>query len=762
MNTLSCAFQPVSSSRAHTSPPPPIVRRNAQDGLRKPSAHSVASCSSLILAETKRGEYQNAFELFSEFLSHGWSPDEFALGSLLRACSSLSDASLGGQLHAKSIRAGLASERGVRSSLISMYSANGFLDDARRVFDETPPAEEADVPTWNSVISAYAFHGLQDECFDLFRAMLGVAQLAPTDATLAIVISACSASEEIWVGKVIHAMILKDQTPGETKMRNSLISMYAKWGHLDEAKKVFERIDDKDVVSWNAIIAGLEQNGECDNAVSLFRRLSAGRESTMAVKPNRITFLSLLTAIATISALRLGKEVHGRLIRSGLDREISIGNSLITMYAKCGEVEKARLAFKKLPCRDVISWNSLLSGYAQNNDLIRCYYLFEEMLLSGFEPDLRTLTVLLSALSPDSCRLGREAHGFVLKRAAPHSPSYIPVYNAMIAMYSKLGRLGDAEKVFVGMSKVDSYTWNSMMDGYSINESYYDATMLFVEMQTQGFPPDYSTFSIILTVCSKMVSIELGKQLHASSVKQCLHVSVCENFPLSISNALVSMYSKCGSIDDAAQVFERMPKRDVVSWTSMITGYAHHGMAHESFEIFEAMRNDGVRPNSVTYLGLLSACVHGGLVEEGIGYFNLMREEGDDEPNIEHYACMVDLFGRAGEFEEAEEMVEMAGRELGLKGASCLRLWKVLLGACHARKQLERGIGVGERILEVDPDDETTHVLLSNLYAANGSWEDAISMRRLMREKGLKKGAGCSWVEIRNRRHVFVSADCYE
>ncbi|URE41258.1 PPR repeat [Musa troglodytarum] len=245
MTTVSSApvrplLLPAPSPRAHTSSTLP---RNARHD------RSIPSSSSLILDKTMRGEFPQSFQLFRELLASGWTPDEFALGSLLKASSTLSGCCLGEQLHAKSIRAGLASERGVRTSLVAMYSANGLLEEARHVFDEVPVAEEADVPTWNSVISGYAFHGYYDECFLLFGAMLGAAELTATDATYAIVISACSASKEVRIGKAIHAMIEKDQMLDEIKMHNSLISMYAKWGHLEEAQKVFEAMDARDVVS---------------------------------------------------------------------------------------------------------------------------------------------------------------------------------------------------------------------------------------------------------------------------------------------------------------------------------------------------------------------------------------------------------------------------------------------------------------------------------------------------------------------------------
>ncbi|KAG6532860.1 hypothetical protein ZIOFF_006718 [Zingiber officinale] len=739
-------------SPAGYSPPP--VRRNARPEAGE--LRGLSSLSYLVLDRTRRGELPQALELFLQLQRSGWSADEFALASLLKSCSALPGVRrLGEQLHAKSVRAGLSSERGVRTSLVAMYSAAGRLVDARQVFDEVPMIEEADVPTWNAVISAYAFHGSFLDCFLLFRAMLELAHLVPTDATFAILISACVASQRVAIGKVIHAMALKNQSLDATKTLNSLISMYAKLGFWGDAMKVFDAMCPKDVVSWNAIISGLVQNGEFEAAISLFRRMS--------VSPNRITCLSLLSAIASVPSLRLGKEVHAWLIRSGLNSETAIGNSLIAMYGKCSEdVQKGRLIFEMLPCPDVISWNSMLSGYAQNGEFISFYKVFEEMQSSGSSPDLHTLTILLCALSPDSlvsCKLGREIHGYLLRREA-ELPVSLSVYNALLTMYSNFGRICDAEKVFKGLNELDSFTFNSMIDGLSNNDLCHDAMALFVEMHRQGFPLESSTLSIVLTVCSKMVSVELGKQLHAFAVKQCLHASiVSQSGSLSVDNALVSMYSKCGSLNDAIRVFQRMEKRDVVSWTAMITGCAQHGAANGSFEFFGEMRNSGIYPNSITYLGLLTACAHAGLVEEGKQYFGLLIKECKCQPSIEHYACMVDLFGRSGQFQQSEAMVQLATSRMKQNSESCLRLWKVLLGACHSHRQLDLGISIGSRILDSNPDDETTHVLLSNLYAAFGLWHDAISIRRLMKEKGLKKEAGCSWVETGNRKHVFVAAD---
>lgn len=612
-------------------------------------------------------------------------------------------------------------------------------------------------------MSAYAYHGRYRECFVLFVAVLGVAQPLLTDATYAIIIHACSSGENVEMGKMIHAMIVKEQmVEDKTKMLNSLITMYAKCGRMDDAYKVFWAMDRTDVVSWNAVISGLDLNEEYENAIDLFRLLTRP-EGRRLPKPNSITFLSVLSCVSSLSAWRLGREVHAQLTKFGLECETSVGNSLIIMYGKYGDMVKGRLVFDRMPSRDVVSWNSLLAGYERNKQFGLVLELFKKMVLLGIRHDFHTLAILLSGLPsdpvvPDSCKIGREIHGYILKRALPKSLEVL-VCNALLSMYAKNGRLVDAEKIFSKMGVRDSHSWNAMVSGCSMNGFGDDAIKLFVEMLTRDFEPNHLTFSVLLTTCGKLFSVKLGKQLHGSAVKQCLHTPSSRHFLLSINNALISMYTKCGSVKDAEEVFRGMERWDVFSWTAMITGYAHHGMADESIQTFERMIRDGFTPNSVTFLGLLTACAHTGLVEKGGYYFTLMSKSYGLEPNFEHYACMVDLYGRSGQFNRAEAIIQAGIAHLGESKNSSLCLWKVLLGACHAHKQLQLGIRVATKILELEQDDETTHVLLSNLYASFGMWEDAVAVRRSMRERGLKKEAGCSWVEVGNKRHVFVAGD---
>ncbi|KAI3851143.1 hypothetical protein MKX03_021501 [Papaver bracteatum] len=719
------------------------------------------SWATIISGYTRSGDYWKAFDLLEEMWEEGLRPNEFAMGSLIKASSGLKDICIGRQLHGWWIRSGYAFDVYVETSLVTMYANVGCLSDARRVFDGVSVSCLNDGPLWNSIIAAYVLHECYVEAFELFSRMVSAGSVAPTKFTYASMISACTKAKEEMFGKIVHGMVIKDGEYDDTMMGNSLVTFYAKCGVLQDANRVFERIRTKSVVSWNSIIAGNEQNGEEEAAIDLFHRMI---ELGHSLQPNRITFLSVLSSVSKVSALNRGKEIHARLIKSFLEPETSISNSLITMYSKCKEVGKASLVFDRLPFKDMVTWNSMITGFDQNEQPERCLGLFKNMLLLGIMPDDHTYTAILAAVSslPSELRyvkLGKEIHGYILRRAVLNGVTTF-TSNAVLTMYAKSNRIENAEKVFKGMSEKDNYSWNAMMDGYSMNGRPEDSIKIFLDKHEKNLPFDYLTFSIILTACGRLVSFNLGKQFHALTVKS---INGCgkvhPNHLLSIDNSLISMYSKCGSISDAALVFSRMRRRDVFSWTAMITGYAHHGMAYESLEFFDRMKQGGVKPNSITFLGLLTACSHAGLLEEGQHYFSSMNREHNLNPSIEHYACMVDLFGRAGHFKQALEFVRSGSTRFDSVTGGCLSLWRVLLGACHAHQQLELGVIAAMKILELEPEDETTHILLSNLYSAKGMWEDAIRVRSLMREKGLKKDTGCSWLESESRRHLFVAGD---
>ncbi|KAG9440382.1 hypothetical protein H6P81_020547 [Aristolochia fimbriata] len=607
--------------------------------------------SSSISVPTRRGTFSEAFRLFGDMINSDLVVNENLCVNLLKASSSNLDVCVGKQLHARSIITGYVAEGRVLATLITMYSNYGLLDEAQCLFHVSLPC--FNVHVWNSFISATVSNKYYEKSFTIFSDMMSTGMEGPSESTYSIMIRACALTGKLEYGKLIHGNIIKCGYIDSTITGNSLISFYAKSQNLEDAKTVFKTISQKDVVSWNAIISGHQQNGSQEDAINLFRGLLVSN-----LVPNRISYLCVLSAISAISDSKSGKEVHGQVIRMGIEHKTTLANSLITMYSKCREVNKSILVFENMPSRDIISWNSLLQGLAQNDQLDKCLELFKGMHLSGVEPDSHSLTIVLGAVSSYQSirrilRKGREIHGYVVRKNIHE----LSVFNAILTMYSTSRKILVAEKIFNGMRKRDTYSWNSMMDGYSMNGYFHETVMIFLDMIKQGLEPDHIGFSIILAACGRLASLPLGKEFHAFVVKWD-NLGSKKQSHLSITNALISMYSKCGSISDANSIFARITRRDIFSWTAMITAYAHHGMACEALQLFEEMKADAKEPNSVTFLALLTACAHAGLVEEGYHFFTSMSKDYYLKPGVEHYACMVDIYGRSGQFEKAEELVE--------------------------------------------------------------------------------------------------------
>lgn len=340
-----------------------------------------------------------------------------------------------------------------------------------------------------------------------------------------------------------------------------------------------------------------------------------------------------------------------------------------------GETEEARRLFDKMPQRDIISWNAIVTAYAQND------------------------------------------------------------------------KVKEARELFDNMPQRDVVSWNAILAGYEQNGQGEDALKLFNQMLRSGTIPDQSTFTSILSACTRLATIEQGKQIHTHIIKTIFKSDVL------LGNTLITMYAKCGSIDDAHQVFHKMPIKDKVSWTTTIVGYAQHGHSNEALELFRQMEEAGVKPDHVTFVGVLSACSHAGLVAEGWHFFDSMSRDYSITPTVEHYSCMADLLGRCGHLHEAEEMITKMPFEPDavVLGA--------LLSACRIHSNVELGRHVAEKLFELEPENGANYVLLSNIYAAASRWDDVAALRMKMKDRGVKKQPGCSWIEVKNKIHTFLVGD---
>ncbi|OAY79005.1 Pentatricopeptide repeat-containing protein [Ananas comosus] len=405
------------------------------------------------------------------------------------------------------------------------------------------------------------------------------------------------------------------------------------------------------------------------------------------------------------------------------------------MYARCGRPGDARRVFDEIPRRDLVSWNAMISGYAKAGCAAEAVALFAAMAEEGWEPNGVTLVGVLAACGDlGNSSLGRRLEEEYAGRGARGSDPFVG--SALIDMYGKCGDLAAARRVFDEIPAKDT---NGMSN---------EAIALFLSMAEANIKPDKITLVGVLSACAAVGAIELGIKLDEYALQNGLYHNVY------VGTALVDMFAKCGNLDRAIHVFHNMTQKNVVSYNAMISALALHGRSCEAILLFKQMRNEeGIFPDDISLIGVLSACVHAGLVDEGRRWFNSMVSEFGLAPKAEHYSCMVDLLARAGHLEEAWDFIEKMPEK-----ADAVVLG-ALLNACRKCKNVEIGERVMERILQVEPSNSWNYLVSSKIYASSNRWDDSARMIELMRERGVSKTPGCSWVEIDGEVHEFYAGD---
>ncbi|KAL5555908.1 hypothetical protein UlMin_038144 [Ulmus minor] len=559
-------------------------------------------------------------------------------------------------------------------------------------------------------------------------------------------------------GSVSDAHQLFDEMPVRTNLSwNTILSAYAKQGRFDLALRIFNEMPDRDSVSWTAMIVGYNKMGCFNNAIGMFVKMISDN-----VPITQFMITNVLASCAAIGALDVGRKVHSFVVKHGLSSYVSVANSLLNMYAKSGDpimakrvFERMRLRdisswntmislhmqygrfdlalsqFEQMTERDIVSWNTIIAGYNQRGFDMEALVIFSDMLKdSSLKPDKFTLASVLSACGNlEKLELGRQIHAQIVRNASDASVSF---GNALISMYAKSGGVEIARKILLhsGSSHLNVIAFTALLDGY-------------IKLGDKTIPQFFSLFHFLqnnytlaamLSVSSSLASLDYGKQIHASAMRS------GEVLSASVSNALITMYAKGGSISCAKQVYNLMQqKRDPVSWTSMIIALAQHGLGEEAIELFESMLTLGVKPDHITFVGVLPASTHVGWVEQGRKYYNLMRNVHKIEPTLSHYACMIDLFGRAGLLQEAFDFIKSMRIEPDVIA------WGSLLSSCKVHKNEDMAKVAAERLLIIDPGNSGLYSALANLYSACGKWEDAARIRKSMKDKGVKKDQGFSW-----------------
>ncbi|WMV15036.1 hypothetical protein MTR67_008421 [Solanum verrucosum] len=650
----------------------------------------------------------------------------------------------GQSLHAHLLKTGSSSSCiYLSNSIVNLYAKCHRLSDAHLAFQEI---QSKDVVSWNCLINGYSQLGRRDSSLsvlNLFKLMRQENAL-PNPHTFAGIFTSVSTLGDSFTGKQAHCLAFKLGYLSDVFVGSSLLNVYCKAGHyLGDARKVFDEMPERNSVSWTTMISGYALQRMVKEAVGVFSVMLWERGEVV----NEFVFTSVLSAIALPEFVYVGKQIHCLSLKNGFLWAVSVANATVTMYAKCGSLDDACWAFELSSEKNSITWSALITGYAQNGDCEKALKLFSEMHYCGMNPSEYTLVGVLNACSDfDALREGKQVHGYLLKLG--FEPQMY-ILTALVDMYAKCGNISDARRGFDYLKEPDIVLWTSMIAGYVKNGDNESAMGMYCRMLMEGVMPNELTMASVLKACSSLAALEQGKQIHAHIVKHGFNLEV------PIGSALSTMYAKSGSLHDGNLVFRRMPARDLVSWNSMMSGLSQNGCGTEALELFEEMLHEGIRPDYVTFVNILSACSHMGLVKRGWSIFKMMSDEFGIEPRLEHFACMVDMFGRAGELYEAKEFIESAASHVD----HGLCLWRILLSACRNYRNYELGAYAGEKLMELGSQESSAYVLLSSIYSALGRLEDVERVRRLMNLRGVSKEPGCSWIELKSQFHVFVVGD---
>ncbi|KAF2298895.1 hypothetical protein GH714_028957 [Hevea brasiliensis] len=656
--------------------------------------------NALVSGYTRNELYCEAINVFVELTSDTeFEPDNFTFPCVIKACAGLLDAGLGEVIHGMVIKMALVLDVFVGNALIAMYGKCGLVDEAVKVFDYMPVRN---LVSWNSMI-----------------------WLAPDVATMVTILPVCAREVELDLGMEIHGLAIKLGLSEEVKVNNALVDMYSKCGYLPEALMLFDKNNNKNVVSWNTMIGGFSTEGYIFESFNLLRKMQMQQE----IGPNEITVLNILPSCLENSQLPSLKEIHGYSIRHEFQYDELVANALVTAYAKCGMLSSAERVFNRMEMKTVSSWNALIGGYAQNGDPKQALNFYIQMTYLGFEPDWFSIgSLLLACAHLNSLRCGQEVHGFALRNGL-ETDLFIGV--SLLSLYIHCKKSSSARLLFDGMEDKSLVSWNAMISGYSQNGLPAEALTLFRKLLSNGIQPSDIAIMSVLGACSQLSALRLGKETHCYALKSTLTEDVF------VSCSIIDMYAKSGCIEESRIVFDGLRDKDVGSWNAIIAAYGFHGYGKEAIKLFERMENIGQMPDCFTFIGILTACCHAGLVEEGLKYFSEMQNSHGLEPKLKHYACVIDMLGRARRLDDALRLVN----EMPEQPDS--GIWSSLLSSCRRFGALEMGEKVAEKLLELEPNKVENYVLLSNLYAGSGdnllpeSEEIRLKWRRL--EKQLSK-----------------------
>ncbi|XP_077239667.1 LOW protein: PPR containing-like protein [Tasmannia lanceolata] len=698
--------------------------------------------------------------------------DNSSIGSL-KICRNMQELK---QIHGQMMKTGLTKLPPNVSKLIAACAEIATLESlnyARKAF-ELLEERETNVFMWNSIIRGYSSAGIGEKALLLYLQMM-MRGVAPDRFTFPFVISACAKIVAFQEGIQVHGSLMKMGFETDVFILNCLIHFYSEFGKMDYARLVFDKMRVRNVVSWTSLICGYS-HGDCpEEAVSLFENLKMN-DGINGIRPNSVTMACVISACAKLQDLDQGERVSAYIGEFGIGLNPVLVNALVDMYMKCGATERAKRLFDECNERTLVLWNTMVSNYARHGLVKEALDVFNQMLRSGVRPDRVTMISAISACAQLGTLVsGRQCHGYVLRNGLESwdavSNSIIDMYmkcgepdlgqqvfdlmlkksvvswNAVIAGFVRNGDLDSGWKVFDTMPEKDLVSWNTMIGALVQDSLFEEAIKHFRAMQRLNVKADRVTMVSVASACGYLGALDLAKWVHTYIDKNKIPCDI------RLGTALVDMYARCGDTKSSMEVFRGMPIRDVSAWTTAIGAMAMEGNGKLAIELFFEMIEEGVKPDGVVFVGLLTACSHGGLVEEGRRIFQSMSGDYGISPQIVHHGCMVDLLGRAGLLDEAKMLIESMPMEPNDI------VWGALLGACRMHDNVKLADYAAERVRELAPERTGIEVLLSNVFAFAGKWADVARVRLNLKDKGVSKLPGSSSIVVNGMIHEFTSGD---
>ncbi|KAL5713535.1 hypothetical protein ACHQM5_015601 [Ranunculus cassubicifolius] len=687
---------------------------------------NTVSWTCLMVCYSANNDPKGVIEIYQRMRRGGVNCNQNSFSTVISSCGSLGYELLGRQVFAHVVHCGFESNVSVANSLIVMFGSFGNVDDARFIFEWM---EERDTISWNSIISVYCDNGFCEESLRYFQRMR-YANVKPNPTTLSTLICACSNGYNLNLGRGLHGLVVKVGLDSFVCLCTTLITLYSELGSCKDAELLFREMPEKDSISWNSMVASYVQNGEFQDALRVFSEL-VGCSRLM----NEVAISNVLAACSCLEAPNYGKVVHAISIRASLNDDFLVGNALVTMYGNFQMMERAEHIFRTIPLRDGVTWNALIGGYSENKEPNQVTRVFKMMRECGASIDYITVINILgcSSVVDDLMVLGMPVHAHIILTGFEQDQY---VQTSLLTMYARCGDFRSSELIFQKLDMRNVVSWNAMIAANTHNGCGEEALKLFVNMHRTGLELDCFSFSASLAASANLSLLDEGRQLHNLIIKMGFESD------FHVTNASMDMYGKCGKIEEVLRMLPVPEKRSLLSWNILISAFSRHGYCKEAIETFELMLQVGQRPDPITFIFLLSALDHGGFVDEGLEYFARMASEFQVLPGIQHFVCVVDLLGRSGRLMDAVKFI----KEMPIPPNDLI--WRSLLSACITHNNMELGKKAAKHLLELNTSDDSVHILLSNVCAANGRWEDMENIRRNMNMGNIKKQSAFSWVNV--------------